>query len=192
MAGIDGNGSGDVLQAGVEADAYCSGGTTQAFYSAWIEWYPFNETRVSSPAIHPGDLVFIAVWNTSPTVGYAYFYNYSTQQTNEYQLTAPSGTTLQGNSVEWIVERPSVGGGLANFTNYIDVSWPYNVAWNYAAPTPTYYHPGADPAPYTLELITMLGGASNAISYGSPQNFGFLYFEDTAGALGAGAVAPYQ
>ena len=28
---------------------------------------------------------------------------------------APSGTTLQGNSVEWIVERPGVSGGLATF-----------------------------------------------------------------------------
>jgi Peptidase A4 family len=193
--GIDGNGSNDVLQAGVEADAYCSGGATQAFYSAWIEWYPNPETQVPSPVINPGDLVFIQVWNVSPTVGYAYFYDYSTQETNEYQLTAPGGTTLQGNSVEWIVERPGVGCCLAHLTNYIDVSWPYNVAWNYAAATPTYYYPGADPAPYTLELITMLGnqsGTGSAISHGSPQNFGFLYFEDTAGALGAGAVAPYQ
>jgi hypothetical protein len=195
--GIDGNGLNDVLQAGVEADAYCSGGATGTFYSAWIEWYPFAEIQVSSPAINPGDLVFVQVWNASPTVGYAYFYDYSTQETNEYQLTAPSGITLQGNSIEWIVERPGLSsGGLAHLTNYIDVSWPYNVAWNYAAPTPTYYYPGADPAPYTLELITMLGnqsGTGSAISYGSPQNFDFLYFEDTAGALGAGAaVAPYD
>ncbi|MDQ6714348.1 MAG: G1 family endopeptidase [Candidatus Dormibacteraeota bacterium] len=61
--GIDGNGSNDVLQAGVEVDAFCSGGTTASFYSAWIEWFPFNETRVSFPDIHPGDLVFIEVWN---------------------------------------------------------------------------------------------------------------------------------
>ncbi|MGC2221105.1 MAG: G1 family glutamic endopeptidase [Methylocella sp.] len=192
--GIDGNGSGDVLQGGVEADAYCSGGVTETFYSAWIEWYPFDETRVSSPAINPGDLVFIQVWNASPTLGFAYFYDYSSQESNEYQLTAPGGTTLQGNSVEWIVERPGVGGGLAHLTNYIDASWPYNIAWNYEAAKPTYYYPGADPAPYTLELITMLGGPSgsgSAISYGSPQNFDFLYFEDTGGAHGTGPVAPY-
>jgi hypothetical protein len=73
--GIDGYGSSDVLQAGVEVDAYCSGGTTTTgFYSAWIEWYPNASTRVSSPAIHPGDLVFVEVWNTSPTQGYAYFF----------------------------------------------------------------------------------------------------------------------
>lgn len=190
--GIDGNGSNDVLQAGVEVDASCSGGATAGFYSAWIEWFPNFETRVSSPAIHPGDLVFVQVWNVSPTVGYAYFYNYSTQETNQYQLTAPSGTTLQGNSLEWIVERPTVGGSLAYLTNYIDVSWPYNIAWNYAAITPTYYYPGADPAPYTLELLTMIGNGGNVISYGSPQQPGFLYFEDTAGAHGTGPIAPYD
>jgi Peptidase A4 family len=94
--GIDGNGSGDVLQAGVEADANCSGGVTETFYSAWIEWFPNFETQVNSPAINPGDLVFIQVWNVSPTVGVAYFYDYSSQEANEYELAAPSGTTLQG------------------------------------------------------------------------------------------------
>jgi hypothetical protein len=188
--GIDGNGSGDVLQAGVEVDAYCNGGTTASFYSAWIEWFPFNETRVSSPAIHPGDLVLVEVWNVSSTVGYAYFYNYSTQQAAEYQLTAPGGTTLQGNSIEWIVERPGVGGGLATLTNYIDVSWPYNVAWNYAASPQHYYYPGVDPNPRTLELIAMLDNAGNGISYGSPQDFGFVYFEDYGSANG-GSVSPY-
>jgi hypothetical protein len=64
--GMDGYNSNDVLQAGVEADAYCNGSTTVAFYSAWIEWFPFNETRVSVPAFRPGDLAYIQVWNTSP------------------------------------------------------------------------------------------------------------------------------
>jgi hypothetical protein len=66
------------------------------------------------------------------------------------------------------VERPGVGGGLAHLTNYVDASWPYNIAWNYEAKSPTYYYPGADPAPYTLELLTMLGGQNgtgSAISY---------------------------
>ncbi|MBN4900037.1 hypothetical protein IDG68_14295, partial [Staphylococcus sp. EG-SA-21] len=71
-AGIDGLGSNDVLQAGVEADAYCSGSTTASYYSAWIEWYPYNEVRVSSPAVHPGDLIYVQIWNTTPTTGIAY------------------------------------------------------------------------------------------------------------------------
>jgi hypothetical protein len=192
--GIDGNGgSGDVLQAGTEADAYCNGNTTSSFYSAWIEWFPFSETRVGSPAIHPGDLVFVEVWNVSPTAGYAYFYNFSTQTAAEYALSAPSGTHLVGNSLEWIVERPSVGGSLATLTNYTDVSWPLGVAWNYQAANPTYFFPGealSVPAPYNLELLTMVDNSGHGISYGSPQNFGFVYFEDYGSANG-GNVAPY-
>ncbi len=188
--GIDGNGSGDVLQAGVEVDAYCNGATTSSFYSAWIEWYPFNSTRVSSPAVNPGDVVFVEVWNTSPTSGFAYFYNYSTQIAAEYQLTAPSGVQLVGNSIEWIVERPSVGGSVATLTNYIDVSWPYNVAWSYAAATPIYHYPNVAPtAGGTLELIEMVGSGGAGLSYGYPQNSDFLYFMDLGHANG-GNVEP--
>ena len=39
-------GSADVLQAGIEFDAYCSGTTTASYYSAWYEWYPFGEVRI--------------------------------------------------------------------------------------------------------------------------------------------------
>jgi Peptidase A4 family len=180
--GIDGFGSGDVLQAGTEVDAYCSGGTTASFYSAWIEWYPFSETRVSSPTINPGDLIYIEVWSTSPTNGYAYFYNYSTQQSAEYNLTPPSGTSLVGNSIEWIVERPGVGGGLATLTNYIDSSWPYGVAWNYTAASPNYHYEGQSPAAATLYEITMLDDSNNAISSPTIQNIDFLYFYDYGSA----------
>jgi Peptidase A4 family len=95
--GIDGFNSADVLQAGVEVEAYCSGGQAKSFYSAWIEWYPNSSTRVSFP-INPGDLVLVEVWNTSPTNGYAYFHNYSTGQVVEYQRwgRAWSATVLNG------------------------------------------------------------------------------------------------
>lgn len=185
--GIDGNGSGDVLQAGVEADAYCYNGAKQTLYSAWIEWYPFNETRVSSPAVNPGDVVFVEVWNTSATQGYAYLYNFSTQTGATYALTAPAGTKLVGNSVEWIVERPSVNGGLANLTNYIDTAWPYNIAWNYTASAPTYYYPDYAPAAGTLELISMLDNNSKVISSASPQNYDFLFFTNTGSSFGTGS-----
>jgi hypothetical protein len=116
--GIDGWGSGDVLQAGTEADAYCSGGSTGLYYAAWIEWYPYSESRISGFTVNPGDDMFVEVWNTSSTVGYAYLENLSTGQTAEYELTPPSGTQLIGNSAEWIVERPEVGGALATLADY--------------------------------------------------------------------------
>jgi len=173
--GIDGNGSGDVLQAGIEADAYCSGSTTSSYYSAWTEWYPNGEVRVSSPAVSPGDLLFVEVWNTSSTKGDAYFYNLSTEKTATYALTAPSKTTLMGDSVEWIVERPGVNGGLATLTNYVDVAWPYGFAWNWTAKSQTYYYQGRNPAAGTLEVLTMLNNSSKAISYPTLENADFVW-----------------
>ena len=172
--GIDGNGSNDVLQGGVEVDAYCSGNTTATLYSAWVEWYPYNETRVSAPAMHPGDLVLVEVWNTSATTGCVWFYNLSTQQTATYALTAPGGTTLVGNSVEWIVERPGINGGLANLTNYVDAAWPVGFAWNTAGANAPDIYDGQDPASGVLETITMLDNANNPISSSIIENSEFL------------------
>ncbi len=180
--GIDGNGSADVLQGGAEVDASCSGGTTTPFYSAWIEWFPFNEVRVGSPVIHPGDLLLVEVWSTSPTTGYVYFSDQSTGETAQYSLTAPSGTTLVGNSVEWIVERPGVGGTLANLTNYIDVPWSFGVAWNYQAANPIYHYMGRNPATLTLQEMTMVDNSNNPISVPTIENADFLWIQDTGSA----------
>ena len=64
----------------------------------------------------------------SPTQGYAYFYDYSTDVSAEYALTAPAGTVVYGSSVEWVVERPTLGSSLTNLTNYIAAPWAEGVA----------------------------------------------------------------
>lgn len=176
--GIDGNGSNDVLQAGTEVDAYCNGGQLYSFYSAWVEWYPNYETRVSAPAVNPGDLMFVEVWSTSPTTGYVYLFNNSTQESAEYAMSAPNGTRLQGSSVEWITERPGVNGGMATLTNYIDSAWPYGVAWNYAAASPTYYFESTTPPVGTMEYLTMVDDLGQGISAASVENRDFLYFNN--------------
>jgi hypothetical protein len=192
--GIDGYNSSDVFQAGTEVNAYCSGGTTTGFYSAWIEWYPNASTRVSSPAIHPGDLVFVEIWNTSATAGYAYFKNYSTNTTAEYTLTAPSGTTLKGNSVEWIVERPNLGSASTTLTNYIDVPWLSGYAWNYAASTKTTCYEGlsctAALPGKTFYNIQMLDDSGQGISAATIENSNFLFFQDYGSACGPLSGAP--
>ena len=188
--GIDGNGSSDVLQAGVEVDAYCNGGTTASFYSAWVEWFPFNEIRVSSPSVSPGDLIFVEVWNTSPINGYVFFKNFSTQELVTYQLTAPLGTTLRGNSIEWIVERPSINNSLAVLTNYIDVPWPHGVAWNYSARKPTYYYQGKSPSSGSFYLMTMVDDGGNGISAATVESSDFLWFQDFGTACGVSPSPP--
>ena len=156
--GIDGWGSGDVLQAGVEFDAYASIFGTSTFYSPWYEWYPYSEVRITNLPIAPGDDYFVEVWSTSATQGYAYLVNQNTNQAVSIGFTAPAGTTLAGNSAEWIVERPGVNGSLATLTNYIDdVFWnSYGATFNYAV---------VDPSSATSTGIIGLDNAGHAESY---------------------------
>jgi hypothetical protein len=182
--GIDGFGSPDVLQAGTEADAYASGGTTATFYAAWIEWFPFNESRISNFLVAPGDEMFVEVWNTSATVGNAYLVNITTQQAVAFTFNAPVGTSLVGNSAEWVVERPAVGGSLATLTNY--VACPFDVCYAVGSVNGgTYnqaYYPGINLAGTAVYAISMLDNGGNVTS--TPALVGPLdiWFRDTGSA----------
>ena len=98
----------DVLQAGTDADAYCSGGVTTANYDAWIEWFPYTETVISGFPVSPGTDMFVRVWSTTSTAGHAYLVNLNTNTAVTVAFSAPPGTNLVGNSAEWIVERPGL------------------------------------------------------------------------------------
>jgi hypothetical protein len=150
--GFDGfTSSTDVLQAGTEADALCFGGTTFAYYSAWFEWYPFAEVRIGGFPVSGGDLIGTTVWyTTSAPNGHAYIVDYTTQQSTGVNFSIPGGTTYQGNSAEWILERPGIGGGLANLANYVADQW--NIAYAYAGGN--YYEPVYGPGT-TQYAITM-------------------------------------
>jgi len=173
--GIDGDGSNDVLQAGTESDAYCSGGSNSSYYSAWIEWFPFSETRITNFPVAPGDDLFIEVWNTSSTQGYAYLFNYRTNQSVSLSLTPPAGTSLIGNSAEWVVERPSVGGGLATLTNYV---------WDFFANCYAYTWSGVSYTPGTTSAtqLTMLDNSSKPISYPTLLGTNAIWFRDEGSA----------
>jgi hypothetical protein len=186
--GIDGNGgsgAASVIQAGVDVTLLCNAGKiVQTQYYPWLEWYPLAEVSVTSPAISPGDLVFVEVWTTSATQAYVSFYNYSTDIAATYALTAPAGTTAHGSSVEWILERPSIGNAITNLTNYIAAPFAGGVAWNYAAANPTTYSLGGTPNTGTLQLITMLDNAGKPISVPTIENNSFLWFQTTGSACG--------
>ena len=156
--GIDGYNSADVLQAGTESDAYCSGSTTATYYSPWYEWYPNGEVRITSLPAAPGDDFFVEVWSTSSTAGHAYLVNRNTNQYVNISFTAPSGTTLKGNSAEWIEERPGVNGGLATLTNYVaDPFW--------GAVAETFGYTVIYPSSSSTFPVTMLDNSGNPISY---------------------------
>ena len=158
--GFDGFNSGDVLQGGTEVDAYCAPGPAGAaniqasFYSAWIEWYPFAETRVSAPPIQPGNFILGEVWyTTSAPYGHVYLANYTLYTSASYAFNPPSGTTFAGNSAEWVMERPGLGATLTDLTNYN--GWADSFNLNYAYNGTSYFYPSSVPSGYTDYAITM-------------------------------------
>ena len=162
--GIDGWGSNDVLQAGVEFDAYCSGGYKSSYYSTWYEWYPYGEVRISLP-VAKGDDVFVEIWHTSSTQGYAYIVNYTNNQSTEVGFTAYPGYPLVGNSAEWVVERPSVGGSLTTLTNYIMI--PFWDAYAYTESSGF-----SDPASgYQVDMLDNNGYVISYPEYIGPEAF---------------------
>jgi Peptidase A4 family len=172
--GIDGWGSGDVLQAGVDAKVSGGEGSCTGDYQAWTEWWP-NGSQPVGLAVNPGDMIWVQVWNTSPTKGYAFFNNETTHKSAKYALTAPKKTSLVGNSVEWIIERPSLNNKDVPLMNYVDVPLTFGLAWTQNG---NYYWPGTNPPTGTLNLVEMLDDKGAGISRGTPETDWFLNFEN--------------
>ncbi len=122
--GIDGDGSGDVFQAGVECEVYRSGSTITRHIYPWWEWYPTAEVQITNFAVSPGDLITMILCSTQgvgSTTGTVYFTNRTTGVSMSFALTAPGTTKLVGNCAEWIVEAPTVGGSQSAIADYGEV-----------------------------------------------------------------------
>jgi hypothetical protein len=119
--GIDGAFSNDVLQAGTETDLDCAAG---ASYYAWIEWFPNSEIRVTNLVISPGDLISVSAFIASDASRHLSIENLTTRKSVALAMTPPRGTELVGNSIEWIVERPTINNAaLSKLTNYLLNPW---------------------------------------------------------------------
>jgi hypothetical protein len=117
--GIDGWGSNDVLQAGTETEVIKVPifGDFRSIY-AWWEWFPAGEVAIGNLGVSAGDFMNCLICVNSSTSATVYFSNLSTNVSTTFTITAPQGTTLVGNSAEWIVERPTVNGSVASLTDY--------------------------------------------------------------------------
>jgi hypothetical protein len=113
--GIDGWGSNDVLQAGTETAV---GIFNTTFIYAWWEWWPASEVAITNLPVSAGDTMYCLICVNSTTTATVYISNQSTGVLTRFSITAPGGTTLVGNSAEWIVERPTVNGALASLSDY--------------------------------------------------------------------------
>ncbi len=116
--GIDGWGSPDVLQAGTSQDVLVQGSTVTKSIYPWWEWYPNYEIKINNFPVTSGDYMACLVCSSSTTTATIYLTNSTTGVHTSFQITAPAGTVLKGNSAEWIVEAPTVGGNLAKLVAY--------------------------------------------------------------------------
>jgi hypothetical protein len=122
--GIDGDGSGDVFQAGVECETYRSGSSITRHIYPWWEWFPASEVQITNLTFNPGDMVTMLLCSTQgagSTSGTVYFTNRTTGASAHFSLTAPGTTKLVGNCAEWIVEAPTVGGSQSAVADYGEV-----------------------------------------------------------------------
>ncbi len=115
--GIDGDGSsGDVLQAGCDADIMTSGGSPQIQYNPWWEWYPAGSYWITNMLAKAGDQLFCWIQSIPLLAGTAKANSAMILLANNTQAfvmfyfpTAPSKTVLAGNCAEWILEALETG-----------------------------------------------------------------------------------
>ncbi|MEO8767139.1 MAG: G1 family glutamic endopeptidase [Nitrosospira sp.] len=124
--GIDGDGSPDVCQAGVECEVYQSGSAISRNIYPWWEWFPNSEVQITNLPISVGDMVTMLICSTSPggagsTTATVFFSNRTSGASTSFSFSAPTGTKLGGNSAEWIVEAPTVGGSQSAISDYGEV-----------------------------------------------------------------------
>jgi hypothetical protein len=126
FVGLDGWGTPDVVQAGTDQDTVTAHWIQTATYNAWTEWAPAASLVLSNFPVNPGDDIGVWTWvrdasgnwSTTPTVGWFYLWN-KTENMYAYASTAaPTGTTFQGHSAEWILGRPRVDGDLSSLAQY--------------------------------------------------------------------------
>jgi hypothetical protein len=172
--GIDGAGSNDVLQAGTATTVYTDQfGNPTTDYVAWFEWAPDYQMNIANFPVSGGDVLFVQVWPTSPTDGHAYLANHSTKQAVSVSFKAPPGTTLIGNSTEWIVERPTLSSGLAPLPNY--GACPFG--FTYGANASTAFYPGVatfSGTVYNLRMTNVQGKPISLCTLMGPQSLWFL------------------
>jgi hypothetical protein len=124
--GIDGDGSPDVFQAGVESTVQADGTAISIEYYPWWEWYPDPMVQITNFPVSPGDkitMILCSSGGAGSTTGTVYWTNTTTGAATSVTLTAPSGTQLVGNCAEWIVEAPTVGGSQSALGDYGSVTF---------------------------------------------------------------------
>jgi hypothetical protein len=179
--GIDGFGGSTVEQAGISAGMIAC---QLARSNPFIEVYPEPEVGIDNFYISPGDMVDIWTWVVqSAKLTCAAWENESQQKYTTACLTAPGA--FPASTVEWVVERPQIGGGFTTLSNYITVPIWSTMAWDYrtgiisaSAVAP----PSAWGSAGTLYSISMTDNSGNLISEPNARWYDTLFMYDTGPA----------
>ena len=130
--GLDGDGVADLVQAGTEQDCVlfllppATFITLSTFY-AWTEFLPQQPTEqiINNFPVNAGDHIVTEVWignagsAPTPTGAFGCFLIMNLTTSMSTRIYTPVGSTRVGGSeAVWIMERPTVGGGLPDLANY--------------------------------------------------------------------------
>jgi hypothetical protein len=110
--GIDGFTNTHLIQTGTEVD-YLGG---QAVYAVWWEILPAPETPINKP-IKPGQTITASISKGSAGQWTIKISN------GTWTFTKSTGYTGPGQSVEWIVEAPQVGGSISSIAHTARVTF---------------------------------------------------------------------
>lgn len=121
-----GIGSGDsassaLIQDGTDQDAFCNTSYCTGVYDFWYEVYPAEASKtVSGLSVHAGDKVQTSViYDPSDHSVLFFFANATTQKgLSITQSVSGLGDRVDQSQVEWIVERPSIGGDMTALTDF--------------------------------------------------------------------------
>lgn len=118
--GIDGNT--DVTQIGtlqsVSTDAH--GNVSKNCY-AWYEWYPNSWTAITNLPVEFGDTMLGLICLDSPTEAFFNLLNLTKGTNAGFTFTAPANIASFENQVEWILERPEIGGVNPPLPNFGEI-----------------------------------------------------------------------
>ena len=118
--GIDGNT--DVTQIGTLQSVTNVFGPADKLCYAWFEWYPDTWHAISNFPVAFGDTMAGLVCLLSPTeASYSMINITQGTHTGWRYFSAPGNTTSLENQVEWVLERPFVGGAQAQLPDFGEI-----------------------------------------------------------------------
>ena len=119
--GIDGWLSPDLGQAGVHTRVSSSGGNLATHSWAWWEWLPADEVEIVNLPITPGDQVRFLVYvhdSVNGAVPEVTFFAANLSTRVATWIVRNDLSSLNGDTAEWIVERPTTNNVLDQLPDY--------------------------------------------------------------------------